>query len=244
MSKSVIVENLTKNYIKKEAVKNISFEICENEILGLLGPNGCGKTTTIAMMLGLLKPTYGNVFINGKNIENNRIALLHKMNFISPYIELPKKLTVNENLIVYGKLYGVKKIKERINYLTEKLRLEDFLDRKTGELSSGQKNRVSLAKALINDPNILFLDEPTASLDPETGDFVRSFIEQITKEKSMSILLASHNMDEVKRLCGNVLMMKDGLIIDKGTPNELIKKHGKNNLEEVFLKLNKVKNEH
>ena len=244
MSKSVIVENLTKNYIKKEAVKNISFEICENEILGLLGPNGCGKTTTIAMMLGLLKPTYGNVFINGKNIENNRIALLHKMNFISPYIELPKKLTVKENLIVYGKLYGVKKIKERIKYLTEKLRLEDFLDRKTGELSSGQKNRVSLAKALINDPNILFLDEPTASLDPETGNFVRSFIEQITKEKSMSILLASHNMDEVKRLCGNVLMMKDGLIIDKGTPNELIKKHGKNNLEEVFLKLNKVKNEH
>ena len=244
MSKSVIVENLTKNYIKKEAVKNISFEICENEILGLLGPNGCGKTTTIAMMLGLLKPTYGNVFINGKNIENNRISLLHKMNFISPYIELPKKLTVKENLIVYGKLYGVKKIKERIKYLTEKLRLEDFLDRKTGELSSGQKNRVSLAKALINDPNILFLDEPTASLDPETGDFVRSFIEQITKEKSMSILLASHNMDEVKRLCGNVLMMKDGLIIDKGTPNELIKKHGKNNLEEVFLKLNKVKNEH
>ena len=244
MSKSVIVENLTKNYIKKEAVKNISFEISENEILGLLGPNGCGKTTTIAMMLGLLKPTYGNVFINGKNIENNRIALLHKMNFISPYIELPKKLTVKENLIVYGKLYGVKKIKERIKYLTEKLRLEDFLDRKTGELSSGQKNRVSLAKALINDPNILFLDEPTASLDPETGDFVRSFIEQITKEKSMSILLASHNMDEVKRLCGNVLMMKDGLIIDKGTPNELIKKHGKNNLEEVFLKLNKIKNEH
>ena len=244
MSKSVIVENLTKNYIKKEAVKNISFEICENEILGLLGPNGCGKTTTIAMMLGLLKPTYGNVFINGKNIENNRIALLHKMNFISPYIELPKKLTVKENLIVYGKLYGVKKIQERIKYLTEKLRLEDFLDRKTGELSSGQKNRVSLAKALINDPNILFLDEPTASLDPETGDFVRSFIEQITKEKSMSILLASHNMDEVKRLCGNVLMMKDGLIIDKGTPNELIKKHGKNNLEEVFLKLNKIKNEH
>ena len=244
MSKSVIVENLTKNYIKKEAVKNISFEISENEILGLLGPNGCGKTTTIAMMLGLLKPTYGNVFINGKNIENNRISLLHKMNFISPYIELPKKLTVKENLIVYGKLYGVKKIKERIKYLTEKLRLEDFLDRKTGELSSGQKNRVSLAKALINDPNILFLDEPTASLDPETGNFVRSFIEQITKEKSMSILLASHNMDEVKRLCGNVLMMKDGLIIDKGRPNELIKKHGKNNLEEVFLKLNKVKNEH
>ena len=162
------------------------------------------------------------------------------MNFISPYIELPKKLTVKENLTVYGKLYEVKNIKERIKYLSEKLRLEDFLDRKTGELSSGQKNRVSLAKALINDPNILFLDEPTASLDPETGNFVRSFIEQITKEKSMSVLLASHNMNEVKRLCGNVLMMKDGLIIDKGRPTELIKKHGKSNLEEVFLKLNKV----
>tara|TARA_B100000900_G_scaffold382219_1_gene369261 strand:- start:272 stop:760 length:489 start_codon:yes stop_codon:yes gene_type:complete len=161
------------------------------------------------------------------------------MNFISPYIELPKKLTVKENLIVYGKLYGVKKISSRIDYLSEELRLDEFLNKKTGELSSGQKNRVSLAKALINDPKILFLDEPTASLDPETGDFVRTFIEKISKEKEMSILLASHNMDEVKRLCKNVLMMKDGLLIDQGTPKELIKKHGKINLEEVFLKLNR-----
>ena len=243
MQKSVIVENLSKNYFKKEAVKEISFTINENEILGLLGPNGCGKTTTIAMMLGLLKPSNGRVIIHGLDIEKNRISLLHKMNFISPYIELPKKLSVKENLIVYGKLYGVKFISERIKYLSEKLRLEEFINKKTGELSSGQKNRVSLAKALINEPSILFLDEPTASLDPETGDFVRSFIEKISKEKKMSILLASHNMDEVKRLCKNVLMMNNGVIIDKGTPDDLIKKHGKRNLEEVFLKLNRNNNE-
>ena len=244
MKISIVVENLSKNYSKKEAVKDVSFKIHENEILGLLGPNGCGKTTTMAMMLGLLKPTSGKVLINGKEIEKNRISLLHKMNFISPYIELPKKLSVKENLIVYGKLYSVKNIKDRIEYLSEKLRLKEFIDKKTGELSSGQKNRVSLAKALVNDPTILFLDEPTASLDPEIGDFVRSFIEKISKEKSMSILLASHNMNEVKRLCRNVLMMKDGFIIDKGTPDELIQKHGKSNLEEVFLKLNRVENEY
>ncbi len=243
MQKSVIVENLSKNYFKKEAVKEISFTINENEILGLLGPNGCGKTTTIAMMLGLLKPSNGRVVIHGLDIEKNRISLLHKMNFISPYIELPKKLSVKENLIVYGKLYGVKFISDRIKYLSEKLRLEEFINKKTGELSSGQKNRVSLAKALINEPSILFLDEPTASLDPETGDFVRSFIEKISKEKKMSILLASHNMDEVKRLCKNVLMMNNGVIIDKGTPDDLIKKHGKRNLEEVFLKLNRNNHE-
>ena len=243
MQKSIIVENLSKNYLNKEAVKQISFTINENEILGLLGPNGCGKTTTIAMMLGLLEPTKGKVIIHGQDIEKNRISLLHKMNFISPYIELPKKLTVKENLIVYGKLYGVKLISERIKYLSEKLRLNEFINTKTGELSSGQKNRVSLAKALINEPSILFLDEPTASLDPETGDFVRSFIEKISKEKNMSILLASHNMDEVKRLCKNVLMMNNGVIIDQGTPDNLIKKHGKRNLEEVFLKLNRNNNE-
>ena len=191
-------------------------------------------------MLGLLKPTSGEVVINGLNVEKNRINLLKKMNFISPYIELPKKLTVKENLMVYGKLYSVKDIKNRIDYLTETLRLGEFIDKKTGELSSGQKNRVSLAKAVVNDPDILLLDEPTASLDPETGDFVRTFIEKISSEKKMSILLASHNMDEVKRLCKSILMMKDGKIIDRGTPSEIINKHGKKNLEEVFLKLNRT----
>ena len=243
MKTLIIVENLSKNYSKKEAVKNINFKINENEILGLLGPNGCGKTTTIAMMLGLLKPTSGKVLINGEDIDKNRISLLHKMNFISPYIELPKKLSVKENLIVYGHLYGVKKVKSRIEYLTEKLRLKEFLNKQTGELSSGQKNRISLAKALINDPSVLLLDEPTASLDPETGNFIRSFLEDYITQKKISILLASHNMEEVKRLCTSVMMMKSGRIIDRGAPNELIKKHGRKNLEEVFLKLARTKDE-
>ena len=243
MNTLVSVNNLSKNFSSFEAVKEISFSINENEILGLLGPNGCGKTTTIGMMLGLLKPTSGEVIINGLNVEKNRINLLKKMNFISPYIELPKKLTVKENLMVYGKLYSVNGINNRIDYLTETLRLSEFINKKTGELSSGQKNRVSLAKAVVNDPDILLLDEPTASLDPETGDFVRTFIEKISSEKKMSILLASHNMDEVKRLCKSILMMKDGKIIDRGTPSEIINKHGKKNLEEVFLKLNRTKNE-
>ena len=237
MKSSIKVINLKKSYGKKEAVKNISFEIKENEIIGLLGPNGCGKTTTIGMILGLLKPTGGKVLINGLKIEENPIEILQKINFISPYIELPKKLTVKQNLIVYGKLYSVKKLNEKIDYLVSKLRLENLLNRITGELSSGQKNRISLAKAIINDPNVLLLDEPTASLDPEVGDFVRTFLENYKKEKKVSILLASHNMDEVTRLCSSIMMMKNGLIIDQGKPNDLIKKHGRKNLEEVFLKL-------
>ena len=237
MKNSIEVINLSKSYKTKKAVNNISFKIDENEIVGLLGPNGCGKTTTIGMILGLLKPTSGQVLINGKNIENNKISILHKMNFISPYIELPKKLTVKQNLIVYGKLYNIKNLNERINFLSEKLRLGDLLDKITGELSSGQKNRVSLAKALINDPTVLLLDEPTAALDPETADFIRTFLEKLREEKKISVLLASHNMDEVKRLCNSVMMMKDGNIVDGGTPVDLIEKYGQKNLEEVFLEI-------
>ena len=242
MKNLVEVKSLKKKYGTKEAVKGISFNIKQNEILGLLGPNGCGKTTTIGMMLGLLKPTDGEILIDGKKIEENRIETLQKINFISPYIELPKKLTVKQNLLVYGKLYDVKNLKDRIEYLATKLRLSELLNRITGELSSGQKNRVSLAKALINDPGVLFLDEPTASLDPEVGDFVRTFLEDYKKEKKLSILLASHNMNEVTRLCSSILMMKNGVIIDQGKPLELIAKHGRKNLEEVFLKLTKYEN--
>ncbi len=237
MTNSIEVINLSKSYKSKKAVTNINFKINENEIVGLLGPNGCGKTTTIGMILGLLKPTSGEVLINGMNIEKNKISLLHSMNFISPYIELPKKLKVKQNLVVYGKLYNVKNLNDQIDYLANKLRLNELLDKITGELSSGQKNRVSLAKALINDPSVLLLDEPTASLDPETGDFVRTFLENYKKEKKISVLLASHNMEEVKRLCGTILMMKDGMIVDRGTPKDLIKKYGRKNLEEVFLEI-------
>ena len=243
MKNLVEVKNIKKNYGKNEAVKGISFNIKEDEILGLLGPNGSGKTTTIGMLLGLLKPTSGEILINGQKLEGNRIEILEQINFISPYIELPKKLTVKQNLTVYGKLYKINNINERIEFLSEKLRLEELLNNITGELSSGQKNRVSLAKALINEPKVLLLDEPTASLDPEVGDFVRSFLEDYKKEKKISILLASHNMNEVTRLCKSILMMKDGIIIDEGNPKELINKHGRKNLEEVFLKLSRSKNE-
>tara|TARA_B100000886_G_scaffold5693_1_gene3597 strand:+ start:23 stop:751 length:729 start_codon:yes stop_codon:yes gene_type:complete len=241
MKKPLEVIELSKTYNTKEAVKNVSFEVDQNEIIGILGPNGCGKTTTIGMILGLLKPSKGKVLINGVEIESQRVDLLNQLNFISPYIELPKKLTVKQNLEVYGRLYDIKKLKEKIEYLSEKLRLYEFKDKLTGELSSGQKNRVSLAKSIINDPKILLLDEPTASLDPETGDFIRSFLEEYQQEKKTSILLASHNMIEVERLCSSVLMMNKGLIIDEGKPKELIKKHGRRNMEEVFLKLTREK---
>ena len=238
MNENIIeVKKLNKIYDKTIAVKDLSFVINKGKIIGLLGPNGCGKTTTIAMILGLVKPTSGEVLIKGKNIEKERINLLEKMNFISPYVELPKKLTVEENLKVYAGLYGVKNVNEKISELVNELRLNKFLKKKTGELSSGQKNRISLAKALINDPEILLMDEPTASLDPDTGDFVRSFIEHYSSKTNVTILLASHNMNEVERLCDSVMMMKDGIIVDTGKSQELISRHGRKNLEEVFLKI-------
>ena len=234
---AIEINNLNKSFGNILAVKNINFKIYKGTIIGLLGPNGCGKSTTMGMMLGLIKPTSGTVVINGQNIENNRTNLLEKMNFISPYIELPKKLTVEENLKVYGRLYGVKNLESKISELMEKLNLTQFKKRKTGELSSGQKNRVSLAKALVNDPEILLLDEPTASLDPDVSDYIRTFIEDFASKKGTTILLASHNMNEVERLCHEVMMMKNGEIIDKGKSSDLINKHGRKNLEEVFLKI-------
>ncbi len=236
---TIEIKNLTKQYNNILAVKNINFKINKGSIVGLLGPNGCGKTTTIGMMLGLIKPNSGTVFIDGKNIEkeNNRTKILEKVNFISPYVELPKKLTVEENLKVYGRMYGVNNLEKKILNLMEDLNLLEFKKRKTGELSSGQKNRVSLAKALINEPEILFLDEPTASLDPDVGDYIRTYIENFASKKSTTILLASHNMNEVERLCNKVMMMKNGEIIDQGTCSSLINKHGRKNLEETFLKI-------
>ena len=212
----VEVKNLSKQFKKNFAVNQINFNILNYKTLGLLGPNGCGKTTTIGMMLGLIKPSTGEIFIDNQNINSKkRNELLSKINFASPYVELPKKLTVKENLEVYGRLYGVNDLDGRINEISKDLKLTGFLKKKTGELSSGQKNRVSLAKSLINKPNLLFLDEPTASLDPDVGDFVRTYIEEYKSKNNITILLASHNMSEVERLCDSVIMMKSGKIVDK-----------------------------
>ena len=238
------VKNLVKKFRTVNAVNNISFVIEANNTLGLLGPNGCGKTTSIGMMLGLITPTSGEILIDGIKLNSkNRIKLLNLMNFASPYVELPKKLTVKQNLEVYARLYGVLNKAQRIEELVEDLNLGKFLNKNTGELSSGQKNRVSLAKSLINKPKLLFLDEPTASLDPDIGDFVREYLEKYKNKNELTILLASHNMKEVERLCGKVIMMKQGKIVDSGTCNELIKKHGRKNLEDTFLKIARSKNE-
>ena len=236
--------NLEKKFGNKHAVNNISFVIPESETIGLLGPNGCGKTTTIGMMLGLIKPSSGIIKIDNQDINKvERVKILEKVNFASPYIELPKKLTVRQNLEVFGKLYGVENLEKKIIEIAQDLDLRKFLDKKTGELSSGQKNRVSLAKSLLNKPRLLLLDEPTASLDPDIGDFVRSYIDVYKKKNKVTILLASHNMSEVERLCSDILMLKEGKIVDKGSSKSLIKKHGRNNLEETFLKIARGSNE-
>jgi len=238
------VQNLVKKFNSINAVNDISFEIEKNSTLGLLGPNGCGKTTSSGMMLGLITPTRGKIYINDICLEpKNRIELLSLMNFASPYIELPKKLTVKQNLEVYARLYGVVEINKRVDEMVVDLNLKSFLHKKTGELSSGQKNRVSLAKSLINKPKLLFLDEPTASLDPDVGDFVREYIEKYKKNNELTILLASHNMKEVERLCNKIVMMKKGEIVDSGTCDQLIKKHGRQNLEDTFLKIARSNNE-
>ena len=232
------VKNLSKKFKKHVAVDQISFNIEKNKTVGLLGANGCGKTTSIGMLLGLIKPSEGEILIDNVNLDKvDRVNILKRMNFASPYVELPKKLTVKQNLEVYGRLYSVENLENKINEISNELNINSFLNKKTGELSSGQRNRVTLAKSLINDPEILFLDEPTASLDPDIGDYVRSYIETYKTNKQITILLASHNMTEVERLCDSIIMMKKGKIIDKGTCKEIIEKHGRKNLEETFLKL-------
>ena len=241
---SIEIKNLSKKFNEVYAVKNVNFTIGTNKTIGLLGPNGCGKTTSIGMMLGLIKPTTGDIIIQNKNINTfERNKLLSIMNFASPYVELPKKLSVKQNLQIYGRLYGVNDLSLRIDELAEDLNLKDFINKKTGELSSGQKNRVSLAKSLINKPEILLLDEPTASLDPDIGDYVRSYVQSYKSKNKVTILLASHNMAEVERLCDSVIMMKKGKIIDQGTSKEIINRHGRANLEETFLKIVRSKDE-
>ena len=238
MNENIIeVRNLSKKFANHQAVKNISFDLKRAEIKGILGANGAGKTTTITMLLGLLTPTSGSIKILSHDISKNRYKILNKINFSSPYVDLPKKLTVRQNLFVYGMLYGVANINKKIKSIAKELGFENLLDIKVGELSSGQKTRVSLGKAIINDPEILFLDEPTASLDPDTADRIRTFFENFCKKHNTSIILASHNMEEVTRLCDSVIMMKNGEITDQGSPSSLLKKYGKKKLEDVFLKI-------
>jgi len=232
---AIAVDRLVKRYNNVTAVDSISFALEPGSCTALLGGNGAGKTTTIATIMGLVSPTSGRVTVLGADMPGERHRVLHRMNFESPYVDIPMRLTVRQNLKVFGMLYGVRDVAARTQQLAEELDLAGLLDRPTGKLSSGQKTRVALAKSLINEPEVLLLDEPTASLDPDTADWVRSWLERYRERRNATVLLASHNMAEVERLCDRVIMMKQGRIVDDGTPDHLIERYGRTNLEEVFL---------
>jgi ABC-2 type transport system ATP-binding protein len=232
---AIAVEALTKTYKQVTAVDGISFSIARGSITGILGGNGAGKTTTIGMILGLILPTSGTIRVLGHDMVRERYRALQRMNFESPYVALPGRLTVRQNLRVFGLLYGVPDIQRRIEQLCAELNLGEFIDREAGKISAGQKTRVALAKALINRPEVLLLDEPTASLDPDTGDWIRTRLADYARSEGATILLASHNMPEVERLCDDVIMMKQGRIVDRASPQALIDKYGRDSLEDVFL---------
>jgi ABC-2 type transport system ATP-binding protein len=232
---AISVRDLRKTYGGGVAVDGIGFEVQPGSVVGLLGGNGAGKTTTIAMIMGLVLPSGGEVRVFGADMTRERHRVLHRMNFESPYVDMPHRLTVRQNLTVFGRLYGVPGLAERIAQLAEELALKDLLDRPAGQLSAGQKTRVALAKALLNEPDLLLLDEPTASLDPDTADWIRTHLERYRAERGASLLLASHNMNEVERLCDRVIMLKAGRIVDEGAPEALLARYGRDNLEEVFL---------
>jgi ABC-2 type transport system ATP-binding protein len=234
-SPPIAVERLVKIYKTVAAVDGISFSLAPGTITALLGGNGAGKTTTIASIMGLITPTSGRVSVLGAQMPQQRYRVLQRMNFESPYVEVPMRLTVRQNLTVFGKLYDVENLRQRIAELGHELDLVDLLDRTTGNLSAGQKTRVSLAKALINSPDVLLLDEPTASLDPDTADWVRGRLERYCRDRHATVLLASHNMSEVERLCERVIMLKRGRIEDDDTPAKLLRRYGRSTLEEVFL---------
>jgi ABC-2 type transport system ATP-binding protein len=234
---AIRVSGLIKRFDDTVAVAGIDFTLTQGMTAALLGGNGAGKTTTLSMLLGLLVPTVGAIAIFGEDMLRHRHRVLPRMNFSSPYVDLPHRLTVRQNLLVYGRLYGIDRRKERIAELAADLQIEPFLDRQTGKLSSGQRSRVALAKALLNTPELLLFDEPTASLDPDTADWVRSYLESYRARTGATILLASHNMGEVERLCDMVMMMRAGFIVDRGTPRDLIARYGRDTLEQVFLQI-------
>jgi ABC-2 type transport system ATP-binding protein len=232
---AIAVDRLIKQYKTATAVDDITFHLPAGSVTGLLGGNGAGKTTTISTLMGLVLPTSGSVRVLGALMPKERYRVLHRMNFESPYVDMPMRLTVRQNLSVFAQLYGVADIGERIADLSAQLDLHEFLDRQTGKLSAGQKTRVSLAKSLLNHPDVLLLDEPTASLDPDTADWVRGRLENYRREHNATILLASHNMNEVERLCERVIIMKRGKIEDDDSPERLLRRYGRETLEEVFL---------
>ena len=232
---ALIVEGLCKTYDKTIAVKQLSFSLVVGSTTGLLGGNGAGKTTTIGMIMGLIEPTSGSIRVFGHDMAHDRHRVLGRMNFESPYVDMPHRLTVRQNLRVFARLYGTSEVERKIARLAEDLALVEFLDRPSGSLSAGQKTRVALAKALINDPELLLLDEPTASLDPDTADWVRAYLEAHRRDLNCTILLASHNMAEVERLCDRVIMLKQGSLVDNASPAELLARYGRSNLEDVFL---------
>lgn len=237
MSQAFVIEvdGLYKYFDQFCAVDNLRFQAKRGVTTALLGGNGAGKTTTIAMLLGLLTPSQGQIRILGEDMLQHRYRLLHRMNFSSPYVDLPQRLTIRENLTVYGHLYRLPRLKPRIEELAGALHLDALLDKRYGQLSAGQKTRVSLAKSLLNEPELLLMDEPTVSLDPDTADSIRSYLEQYQRDTGASILLASHNMAEVERMATDVIMMRKGQVVDTGTPSGLLAKYGRNNLEEVFI---------
>jgi ABC-2 type transport system ATP-binding protein len=232
---AIEVSGLNKCFDEMRVVEDVSFRIELGRTYALLGANGAGKTTTLAMLLGLLIPTSGRISVLGIDMLRDRYRALPYMNFASPYVDLPQRLTVRQNLMVYGRLYGIRKLAQRIDELTAQLDLKDFIDRAYRNMSSGQKTRVALAKALLNRPEVLLMDEPTASLDPDTADRIRTYLEDYQRANGATLLLASHNMLEVERLCDQVLMMRAGRIVDRGTPAELVIRYGRNTMEEVFL---------
>jgi ABC-2 type transport system ATP-binding protein len=235
MDAAIQVQALTKRFAEAVAVDGVSFDVRRGSTTALLGGNGAGKTTTLSMLLGLLLPTAGSIRVLGEDMLRHRYRVLPRMNFSSPYVEVPRRLTVAQNLTVYGHLYGLRGVRRRVEALAADLAITELLDRPTGQLSAGQRTRVALAKALINEPTLLLLDEPTASLDPDTGDWVRSYLERYRDRTGATILLASHNMAEVERLCDTVLMLRRGRIVDRGAPAELLERYGRHTLEEVFL---------
>jgi ABC-2 type transport system ATP-binding protein len=232
---AIVVEGLRKRYGKVEAVRNVSFAVARGSTTALLGGNGAGKTTTLSMLLGVLTPTAGSITVLGCDMLTRRYDVLPRMNFTSPYVDLPKRLTVRENLLVFADLYGVRDAHGRIDELADRFDLVDLLGRPYGNLSAGQRTRVSVAKALLNEPEVLLLDEPTASLDPDIGDRVRTYLEDYQRTSHCTMLLASHNMGEVERMCDEVIMLRAGVIVDQGAPEELVARYGRADMEEVFL---------